>query len=157
MRRAFPRGTAAALAAGLLMLAAPSAAISGGFSQMSAHTLALKWEWPAGRQADSKVLVRIGKIAKASKGFFGIGASPSLADALPDATDVTATVVAGPDALAGKTVTLGLPGMEAARLKTGELAGFGLLADGALCICVAAAPSQDVAQAKNWLDGWTCR
>lgn len=151
------RATAAALLAGLLILAAPSAAISGGFSQMSAQTLALKWEWPAGRQVDSKILVKVGKIAKASKGFLGIGASPSLADALPDATDVTATVVAGPDALVGKTVTLGLPGMEAAKLKAGELAGFGLLANGALCICVAAAPSQDAAQAGTWLEGWSCR
>ncbi|QDF98090.1 hypothetical protein CJ010_16875 [Azoarcus sp. DD4] len=146
-----------ALCAALSLLAVPPAAISGGFLPMSAQTVEFKWEWPAGRPVGTRILVKVGKVAKASKGFFGIGASPSLADALPDATDVTATVLAGPAALVGKSVLLRLPGMEAAKLKAGELAGFGLIEDGGLCICVAAAPSQDAAAAGNWLAGWTCQ
>lgn len=124
---------------------------------MSAQSVEYKWEWPAGRQPGSKLLVKVGKVAKASRGFFGIGASPSMADALPEATDVTATVVAGPAALVGKSVSLRLPGMEAARLKAGELAAYGLVDEAGPCICVAAAPSQDAAAAGNWLSGWTCQ
>ncbi|WP_148268757.1 hypothetical protein [Azoarcus olearius] len=123
---------------------------------MSAHSFAPKWEWPAGRQVETRLLVKVDKIAKASKGFLGIGASPSLADALPDATDVSVTVVAGPAPLAGKAAVLGMPGMEAAKLKAGALAGVGLIEGGALFVCVAAAPSQDAAAAQKWLESWRC-
>ncbi len=123
---------------------------------MSIKSIDIKWEWPATRSVESKMLVKIEKIDKASKGFFGIGASPSLAAALPDATDVLASVVSGPTHFVGKLLALQLPGMEAAKLKVGERAAIGLIENNTISICLAAVPA-DTADMATWLANWNCK
>lgn len=127
-----------------------------GCSAMSNKAIELKWEWPAGRKTESKALVKVVAIKKASTGFMGIGASPSMADALPDATDVSAEVVQGPDTLKAKQVHLRLPGMEAKKLKVGQLAALGLTGENAVCICVGLAPPGAGGNGSQWFDTWAC-
>jgi len=123
---------------------------------MSNQTLEIKWEWPAGRQIETKLLADIKKISKASKGLFGIGASPSMANALPDATDVVASVVSGPENLVGKDLSMRIPGVEADKLKVGEHAAIGLVENNTIGICVSAAPTADTHALKDWLNRWNC-
>ena len=80
---------------------------------MSDFDTQLKWEWPAGRAVETTVLVRVMRVSKSSKGLFGILGSPSLANALPDATDVVAVVDGGAKALGGKTILVQMPGVNA--------------------------------------------
>lgn len=117
----------------------------------------IEWEWPAGRTVESKCLVTITKITQASRGFLGIGQSPSLANALPDATDVEATVVSGHPQQEGAMLTLRLPGVEAAKLAVGRYAGLGLIGDGTVCVCVAQIPAKDRKDAQAWLESWICQ
>ena len=124
---------------------------------MSNQTIELKWEWPAGRKIETKLLLRVEKIKPASKGLFGIGASPSLANALPEATDVSAQVLTGPDAMVGKTVEIQLPGLEARKLVKGEMAALGLLQNKALAVCIDHVPKQDMEPAQQWLQQWNCQ
>lgn len=121
---------------------------------MPTQDLQIPWEWPAGRQIESKLLVHIQKISKASKGILGIGASPSLANAIPDATDVAASIVAGPKSLIGLNLSMRLPGMEANKLKVGKHAVIGL-AVGEI-VCVFASPEIDGQHPENWLSQWDC-
>ena len=123
---------------------------------MSKTPLMLKWEWPAGRTMEAKLLAQVKEIKKASKGLFGSAAAPSNANALPEATDIVMEVTSGPVDLAGKTVTLRVPGMEAAKLRSGMPAAFGLVQGNSTCICVAAAPAGDVAELEKWFSGWSC-
>jgi len=53
---------------------------------MASSTGDLKWEWPAGRAIGTQLLVQVEAIQPVSRALFGIKASPSMADALPDAT-----------------------------------------------------------------------
>lgn len=124
---------------------------------MSNQEIRLKWEWPAGRQIEAKVLVKVDDIAKVSKGLLGIGASPSLADALPDPRDVTVSVISGPQALTGRKLTLRLPAMESDKLKVDGHAAFGLIENNAVCVCVAAAPATNSEEEKTWFQQWSCR
>jgi len=121
---------------------------------MSDQIIEVKWEWPAGRQMETKILINVKKISKASRGFFGIGASPSLADAIPEATDVVATVIAGQENLIGKTISMRVPGVEANKLKVGEPAAVALV-NSNISICVSAAPT-DKGELDNWFNKWSC-
>jgi hypothetical protein len=114
----------------------------------------LIWEWPAGRPVQQKLLVKVGKVEKASTGFLGIGASPSMADSLPDAMDATVQVIGGDAALMGQTLRIRLPGLEAKKLTQATTAAFGLL-QGKTCVCVASLP-QGVSEPEAWLKQWTC-
>lgn len=123
---------------------------------MAADTLELQWEWPAGRAIASAVLVKVESVRPAAKGLFGILGSPSIANALPEATEVRA-VVDGQDArFAGREITLRLPGVEARKLAAGGWAAFGLLADAQVCACVQAAPVGDAEALRRWVAGWKC-
>ena len=121
---------------------------------MSNSVIECKWEWPAGRKVETKLLLRVEKIATASKGWFGMAASPSLA--LPEATDVQALVLVGPDTMQGKLLKLQMPGMEARKLGQGKLAAAGLLTGNAVVVCIASSPAQEIAPAQTWLTSWNC-
>lgn len=118
---------------------------------MSDQAIELKWEWPAGRHIEAKMLIDVQKMSKASKGFFGIGASSSLANALPDATDVVGTVLTGPDRLMGKRISMRIPDVEAQKLKLGEHAGIGLVGGNTICVCVLVRRKQACLNRKNGL------
>jgi hypothetical protein len=130
--------------------------VTGGSFAMGSKVPALKWEWPAGRAVETKLLVQVRSISKASKGFLGIGASPSFADALPDATDIVASVVAGPAALLGSTVSLRVPGAEVKTLAQDRYAALGLVNNDTICTCIAAAPTDNLADAQTWLRDKAC-
>lgn len=121
---------------------------------MSDQNIKIEWEWPAGRQLESKLLVKIIKISKASTGFLGIGASPSMANAIPEATDVVASVISGQENLIGKTISMRIPGIEASKLKVDQPAAIALVNNN-ICICVSVSPTntQDVA---SWFNNWSC-
>lgn len=121
---------------------------------MSDQHIDIEWEWPAGRQLESKMLINVTQMSKASKGFLGMGASPSLANALPDATIVIGSVMSGSEQLIGKTISIRLPGVEAKKLKLGEPAAVALIGS-SVCICVAAKPA-DTGEVSAWFNGWNC-
>ena len=124
---------------------------------MSDDKLEFKWEWPAGRPIARKVLVHVDAIDKVSSGLFGLGRSPSVEGYLPDARTLRASIVAGPQGLAGRRLTLNLPGPEASNLVVGGNAGVGLVAGqdkgSGIAVCVASAPEGGNAQ---WLSSWNC-
>lgn len=130
-----------------------------GCKAMSDKAVEMKWEWPAGRPVASKLLLQVDALEKASSGWFGFGRSPSLADNLPDAHTLQASVVAGPPAWQGRQVTISLPGPEAKKLTVGTRAGLALTspldAKHPVVICVAAAPTAGQS-AEQWLENWTC-
>ena len=123
---------------------------------MSNQIIEIKWEWPAGRAIETKLLINVTKISKASKGFFGIGASPSMANTLPDATDVVASVASGPENLMGKTISIRIPGVEANKLKVGEHAALALVNSNTICVCVSAVPT-DTHEIESWFNKWNCK
>lgn len=131
------------------------AAFFGGHVAMSNQDIEIQWEWLAGRQIETKLLVEVKKISKASTGFFGIGASPSLANALSDATNVVATVVSGQENLNGKTISMRIPGVEANKLKAGHLGAVALISNN-ICVCVSATPT-DKYELEKWLSKWSCQ
>lgn len=122
---------------------------------MARADMDIKWEWPAGRRIESKFLVQVVGIVKESRGFFGIGESPSMADALPDAKVVTARVVKGEVGRIGQTVKMRLPGIEADKLHLTGYAAVGLVERNSICICLDVAPA-DMTQMERWYEGWSC-
>lgn len=132
-----------------------------GCKAMSDDKLELKWEWPAGRSIAMKLMLRVDALEKVSSGLFGIGKSPSVEGYLPDAHTLKATVVFGPEAMAGKRLVLNLPGPEAKKLAVGAPAGLALItADERrpIAVCVAAAPpaASAASAAQQWLAAWNC-
>lgn len=131
-------------------------ALFGGSPAMSNQVIEIKWEWLAGRTIETKLLIDVTKISKVSKGVFGIGASPSIADTLPDATDVVASVVSGSERLIGKSISLRIPGVEANKLKVGEHAALALVNSNTICVCVSAVPT-NTQEIESWLNKWDCK
>lgn len=134
-----------------------SIVIAKGILSMSAEPTVLNWEWPAGRPVETKLLVQIQSISKASGGFLGIRRSPSLADSLPDATEVAAAVVSGPEDFKAKTVSVRVPGMEAKTLKIGQHAALGLISGNAVCICIIGAPANNPDEVRSWFMETACQ
>jgi hypothetical protein len=116
----------------------------------------LTWEWPTKRAMEGKALVQINHSAPASTGWFGLRASPSMADALPEATDLTGVVLTGPSGWEGRTIALRLPGLDARKLEVGKPAAWGLLKNNTTCICVAPTPPLKDDQLRAWFDNWSC-
>lgn len=96
-------------------------------------------------------------------GFFGqgntgsSGGAPSLANSLPDAKDVEASAISGPESLIRQKISLRLPGIEADKLKVGEYAAFGFINGNTICICVAKVPTNTLDDAIIWLSQWDCQ
>jgi len=123
---------------------------------MASSGIDLKWEWPAGRTIETGVLVLVERVRPAPKGLFGMRASPSMADALPDAMDVTVVVDEQSGVHAGRTVKVRLPGVEAQKLVPGGRAALGLIESGRVCACVQAAPAATIEELRRWISGWKC-
>jgi hypothetical protein len=71
--------------------------------------LELKWEWPANRDIESKVLVKIDSLEETSSGLFSIGKSPSIASNLPDPYTIKGTVLKSTSRFQEKTIQLIIP------------------------------------------------
>ena len=113
----------------------------------------LVWQGAADRKPVSYVALRVERIHKEGGGLFGIGNSPSIVGALPDAQLLEGVAIGGD----GGAVTARVPGGEIpAGLQAGSRVVLGLVDAGHLiCLLV---PPQDVADAAlpSWAAGQTC-
>lgn len=107
----------------------------------------LKWEFPADREANEKLLVKIEKIKKESGGLFGTKKSPSLVDAFPEATRVSGVILSEDKNIKGKSVELVLPGLELEGIAKNGFAMLGLV-DTNTCICIKPVESESVDLSK---------
>ncbi|WP_153301505.1 hypothetical protein [Endozoicomonas arenosclerae] len=108
----------------------------------------LRWEWPAERKVQQKILVEITEI-DSSSGLFGLKKSPSLAQGFPDPTTLKGVIKSGQPG----TIKLVLPRLELSNLKPGDLLGIGLVED-TVCICVSPVPVNS--DPDQWLQTWSC-
>jgi hypothetical protein len=115
----------------------------------------LNWEYPADRDPGQFLLVRIDDAEKEGGGIFGIRRSPSLAGAMPDAMNWTGTIVDGESS--GDRVHIRVPGEDVPSVHKGDRVALGIV-EGTTCICVLVPPANlDLAQARAWLAGQSCR
>ncbi|MEM7422730.1 MAG: hypothetical protein AAF334_03350 [Pseudomonadota bacterium] len=143
------RAVTLALAAALGLSLVPQTGETGMFG--SGPEITLKWEWQADREITGWRLATADKIAKTSKGLFGIGGSPSIVGNLPDSHTITGAMVPG-----GESFTLAVPGPEAAKLTAGRRLVIGLVAD-TVCVCVASLPDAvPDDQAAEWAEDNAC-
>ena len=115
-----------------------------------ATDLNLKWEWPAQRQPQLKLVMMVNDLKAADKGWFGLKRSPSLVEGLPDPITLQGTVVKGDPSLLQKSIAVTLPKLEADFLSKGDLAALGVL-DNHVCICIRKLQSVD-----EDLSDWQC-
>ena len=95
----------------------------------------LNWEWPADRQIEQRILIKIEKIKEQGSGFFGINKSPSLASNVPDPTVITGTVLGDDKLVAGKTISVIVPKLEVESLSAGGFVVAGIV-EADICICL---------------------
>jgi len=112
--------------------------------------LELRWEWPAARQPEIKLVVEIGSVKKAGQGLFGVKKSPSIAGSLPDPMQLMGEVASGPTHLVGKSIQAVLPEVELGGAGKGDFLAMGVLGE-SICIC-----AKKVDSASADLDDWTC-
>jgi hypothetical protein len=118
----------------------------------SKNILTLAWQW--GGLAEHRILARVDRVEKEGGGLFGILRSPSMADSLPDARLVHASIVAGGEA--GQEVVLRIPDRELPPTRAGDLLAVGYTADNR-AICVERPPAGLAEDAlQSWLGGWRC-
>ena len=110
----------------------------------------LKWEWPAGRKADQKLIVNIASITKHNTGFFGLKKSPSLIEGIPDPIDIKGIIIGGDSYLGNKSITITLPKVELENVSEGNLIAIGVIEPN-ICICLKTATS-----ATEDLSQWNC-
>ncbi|WP_185231141.1 hypothetical protein [Teredinibacter franksiae] len=100
----------------------------------------LNWEWPADRQIEQRVLIKIEKIKEQGSGFFGLKKSPSLAASVPDPVVITGTVLGEDKLIAGKTISVVAPKLEVESISAGGFAVAGIV-ETDICICLVAVES----------------
>jgi hypothetical protein len=97
------------------------------------RNLQLAWEWPSGRPASSTLLISVTDIKKQKKGWFGLWRSPSIANNLPDATEIRGKPVSE---TTFSEVVVVVPGPELpAGLRIGDQVELSLL-EGNKCIAI---------------------
>ena len=109
----------------------------------------LKWEWPAGRQPDQKLIVAIESIKKHSTGFFGVN-PPSLLEGIPDPVDLKGIIIGGNPSLNNKSITITLPKIELENISERGFLAIGVI-EPKTCICLKTAAS-----ATEDLSLWNC-
>ena len=102
----------------------------------------LRWEWPAERAIEDRILVKIDNVKAKGSGFFGIKNSPSLAGSLPDPVIVNGVVIDSDNKLNGKSIQVVAPKLEIENIKKGNYAMFGIV-ETSVCICIIALESKD--------------
>lgn len=118
--------------------------------------LELKWEWPADRQPDDKIIVRVNDVKQQGGGFFGIKRSPSIASNLPDPIELRAAVIEGGEGWTANSVKLILPKLELPGVKVDHKVALGILAK-KTCICAARVPDRlSGSGLRDWLEKWAC-
>ena len=129
---------------------------------MALASLQLSWQWPAGRTPDHKLLLDVRKVGRQrirlSRLFSRV---ESAADYLPDAMELTGTVILGREHLLGANATLRVPRIELASISAGDRAGLGIIdqdgRDRNICICIKSAPDGlGSKELKDWLANMEC-
>ncbi len=90
----------------------------------------INWEWSGGRSPTATVRARVLEVKPERKGWFGIGNSPSMADALPDPVVLRFEVLSSTDEklkLAG--YALRLPKLELGGAAIGDTVDISLIGD----------------------------
>jgi hypothetical protein len=128
---------------------------------MASETLRFRWQWPAGREPDYKLLVDVQEVRKESSGIFGIKKSESMASQLPDAIELIGSVIMGPDELIGRKVIFRAPRAEVRNVVVGQAAGVAVIARDRnatnICICIQGAPKIVEKKAlRAWLSDMKC-
>ncbi|KEQ18997.1 hypothetical protein [Endozoicomonas numazuensis] len=108
----------------------------------------LRWEWPAERDIQKKLIVEVTEVTSKS-GLFGLKKSPSLAQGFPEPVVLKGVVKNGQY----ETVKLVLPKFELGDAKSGDLLAVGLVED-LVCICVSPVPINS--DPDQWLQSWNC-
>ncbi len=103
----------------------------------------LKWEWPAERKPTDRILIKVENIKNKSSGFFAIGASPSLAENVPDPVIITGKIVHGDEFTDGKSLQVTAPKLEVESLKASSYAVVGMIEKN-VCICIVPVDSPDI-------------
>jgi len=103
----------------------------------------LKWEWPANRSIEHKLLVKVDDVTKQGSGLFGVKKSPSLAASLPDPYIIRGNVENSDEKLHGKTVLLVAPKLEIGNIHKGSYVVFGLV-DSTTCACILPVENKDI-------------
>ncbi len=103
----------------------------------------LKWEWPAERTVEERILIKVDKIKLQSSGFFGIRKSPSLAASIPGPTVVFGVIQGNNKLTAGKTLSVVVPKLEIEPLNSGGYAVLGLV-ETDICICIVPVKSANI-------------
>jgi hypothetical protein len=124
-------------------------------SLFSADAVSLKWEWPADRTPDGKILVKVRDVKKEGGGVFGIKKSPSLAESLPDPMQLSGEIIDGRSDWNGRALMFVLPAVELPQVSAGDHVGIAFIDDAG--VCIAKAPADAGAEAlRDWLASWTC-
>lgn len=113
-----------------------------GSNAMSAD-IELKWEWPANRSTDNKLLVKIDSIKKQKTGFFNSLKSPSLINNLPDPRVISGNIINSKDIIASKNFALTLPLLEMESIESGSYAVLGII-NKTTCICIVSVENKNV-------------
>lgn len=115
-----------------------------------------KWQWPANRMPDIRLLAKVSKFEKQKESLLGTNKSPSIAANLPDAYVLTGTIVEGSAVSANQVFILTLPRIEAANISVDDYVALGII-NNDICICIAKVPDSDSrAKKMEWLANWDC-
>jgi hypothetical protein len=142
---------------GICCSAAATLGIAGELSVANSKYIGIAWEWPAGRNLESKILVYVREVSLAPTGLLGVQASPSLAGSLPQATNIVAYVATGPKDLQGQIISMRVPGEVAKGLLVGDKAAIALINGNKVGICLAATALTDSQAIGAWFEGWKCK
>jgi hypothetical protein len=127
-----------------------------GYQPMASSTEDFRLSWQWNRPINHAVLIRVTKIKAEGKGLFGIKSSPSVAGALPDAQELTGTVIAGRDNPVGTHLMLRIPKHELPDLQPPYDAVIGYTDDHAAIKIESVrdniAPGQHIEWLNHWLD-----
>ena len=115
-----------------------------------------KWEWPADRTPNIRLLARVTKLEKQKDGIFGIKKSPSIAGNLPNAYVLVGAILGGDEKLTNQTFTLVLPKIEMGDISINDYVALGIL-NSDVCICIAKVPSgENRVKQMEWVTNWKC-
>lgn len=131
--------------------------IIGGCAMSNGDTQVIyKWEWPADRRPDIRLLAKVTKLEKQKESLFSTNKSPSIASNLPDAHVLTGNIIDGYEKLANQSFVLVLPRIEVADISVNDHVALGIV-NNAICICIAKVPaSENRVKQMEWLANWKC-
>lgn len=109
---------------------------------MSAE-IELKWEWPADRTVEDRILIKVEDVKPQGSGFFGLRKSPSFASNIPEPTVITGVIQNDDTKISGKSLKIIAPGPEIGETKSGSYAVLGIV-NKDVCICIIPVTSSDV-------------